>query len=101
MSDELLKVTEDLWCLWSNIADGPKVWGTKDQVRAHMMMGERPCPCCGWSPIDDRFERAEARGTSMRDAQGPPKGFTSTTSKAGCRGSAWKPSCAASALPQR
>jgi hypothetical protein len=78
MSDELLKITDDLWCLWSNIADGPKVWGDRQEVREWMMRHgstRPPCPHCGYHEIDDRFDRAEAHGTSMRDATEPPKGF--------------------------
>jgi hypothetical protein len=75
VSGELLRINDDLWCLWNDIADAPEIWGTRQEVWTYLYKKEDDCHVCGHNKLTERFDRAEAKGTSAMWYEGPPKGF--------------------------
>lgn len=64
MPKYILKVNpdEDLYVCWSTVVDAPTFWGTKQDFYNHdYLIGD---------VTDDRFERADKRGTSAFDGDG-------------------------------
>lgn len=68
MSNEILRVDDDYYCVWSSNVDGPVMWGTRQQVTEFLTAdaheeakreAERVI-----ERIPSRFERADIKGTS-------------------------------------
>lgn len=74
MSDELLKLDDDLYCLWNNTVDAPSAWGSRTEIFDLMRDKHHVCKVCGHSDLQDRFDRADDSGCSALWRTTPPTG---------------------------
>jgi hypothetical protein len=66
MPSYIVKVSpdEDLYVKWSTIVDEPTAWGTREEMFEFLMDQDEKKPEYAGPEIEDRFARADQRGTS-------------------------------------
>lgn len=67
MPSYVVKVTpdEDLYVVWSTVEECPYAWGTREEITGYLLERSEKQPKYAKPEIDERFERADATGTSM------------------------------------